>query len=92
MVQAMSEEGAAGTGRDGLNRSVDTRAGARAYGEERAKASLPVPVSLSNRARHLARELSRLSPDWRNPERYFENRSEIEHALRRLAQQLERTR
>jgi len=41
-------------------------------------------------ARQLARELSRLTPDWREPERYFQNRSEIEHALRRLANQLER--
>lgn len=46
----------------------------------------------SRTARDIARHVSRLTPDWRNPERYFENRSEIEHALRRLAQQLERTR
>jgi hypothetical protein len=37
----------------------------------------------------LARRIGRLSPDWRNPERYFENRSEIERDLRRLAKQLE---
>lgn len=42
--------------------------------------------------RQLARDLSRLRPDWRDPERYFENRSELEHALRRLARQLEETR
>lgn len=42
-------------------------------------------------ARLIAREVARLRPDWRNPESYFENRSEIEHALRRLANQLERT-
>lgn len=40
--------------------------------------------------RQLARDLSRLRPDWSDPARYFENRSEIEHALRRLATQLER--
>lgn len=45
----------------------------------------------SHTARQLAREVGRLRPDWRNPERYFENRQEIEHALRRLARQLERT-
>lgn len=43
-------------------------------------------------ARQLARDLSRLRPDWRDPERYFENRSELEHALRRLARQLENNR
>ena len=43
-------------------------------------------------ALQLARDLSRLSPDWRNPERYFENRHEIERALRRLARSLEETR
>lgn len=45
----------------------------------------------SRTARQLARDLSRLSPDWRNPERYFEDRSEIERALQRLARQLEQT-
>ncbi|MEP7222649.1 MAG: hypothetical protein ABI673_08285 [Novosphingobium sp.] len=40
-------------------------------------------------ARDIARDLSRLRPDWRDPERYFENRSELEHALRRLARKLE---
>lgn len=35
-----------------------------------------------------ARRLSRLSPDWRNPERYFETRSEIERDLRRLAREM----
>jgi len=43
-------------------------------------------------ARALASELSRLRPDWRNPERYFENRSELEHRLRLLARYLEQTR
>ena len=42
-------------------------------------------------ARAIAREVSRLRPDWQNPERYFENKSEIEHALRRLARLLEET-
>lgn len=40
-------------------------------------------------ARTIAGELARLRPDWRDPERYFENRSEIERALKRLARQLE---
>lgn len=45
----------------------------------------------SHAARQLARDLARLRPDWGNPERYFENRSEIERALQRLARELERT-
>lgn len=40
-------------------------------------------------AREIARDLCRLSPDWRDPERYFANRDELAHALRRLARQLE---
>jgi hypothetical protein len=39
--------------------------------------------------RTIARDLSRLAPDWRDPERYFANRDELAHALRRLANQLE---
>jgi len=41
------------------------------------------------RARQLARDVSRLRPDWRDPESYFENRHEIERGLQRLARQLE---
>lgn len=40
-------------------------------------------------AREIASDLSRLRPDWRDPESYFANRQEIEHRLRRLARQLE---
>ena len=40
----------------------------------------------------IARRLGRLRPDWSNPERYFENRSEIERDLRRLARALENDR
>lgn len=43
-------------------------------------------------ARQLARDLSRLRPDWSDPARYFENRNEIEHALRKLARKLEEQR
>ena len=43
----------------------------------------------ANQLRDTARRLSRLSPDWQNPERYFENRHEIERDLRRLAKALE---
>jgi len=46
-------------------------------------------MSASQTARLIARDLSRLTPDWRDPERYFENRSELERKLRILARQLE---
>lgn len=39
--------------------------------------------------RDIAREVRRLRPDWRWPERYFENRSEIEDRLRRLAREMD---
>lgn len=41
------------------------------------------------RLRGLADRLARLRPDWNNPEKFFENRQEIEHAMRRLAKHLE---
>lgn len=37
----------------------------------------------------MAERVGRLRPDWRNPERYFEDRSEIERELRRLAREIE---
>ncbi|WP_298809557.1 hypothetical protein [uncultured Sphingomonas sp.] len=46
-------------------------------------------MSPAPRLADLARKLGRLTPDWRNPERYFENRSEIEREMRRLAKHLE---
>lgn len=44
----------------------------------------------SDTLRDLAWEVGRLRPDWRNPQRFFENRSEIEHQLRRLARDLDK--
>lgn len=41
--------------------------------------------------RAIARDVRRLRPDWRMPERYFENRDEIENRLRRLARELDDT-
>ena len=79
------------TDSDGKNRLSPTRSHARVCEGYASDASLSV-TSVTVRVRQLARDLSRLSPDWRNPERYFENRSEIEHALRRLARQLEENR
>lgn len=59
---------------------------ARAHTHDGNRSTRPqvAPSSLERIAKHLGR----LSPDWRNPERYFENRSEIEHTLRRLAREL----
>ena len=39
--------------------------------------------------RALAHRLGRLSPDWRDPARYFERRDEIERELRRIARMIE---
>lgn len=36
----------------------------------------------------ITKQVGRLRPDWRNPERYFEERSEIEGALRALAREM----
>lgn len=46
----------------------------------------------ANAARAIARDLARLFPDWRDPERYFENRDELRQRLNQLARQLEETR
>ncbi|WP_414901297.1 hypothetical protein ACMT1E_15070 [Sphingomonas flavalba] len=47
-------------------------------------------MNAAPRLAELARRVGHLSPDWRNPERYFETRSEIERDLRRLARDMER--
>ncbi len=88
----MTRAGTGGTRRDGRNiNSTHTHARMRACDGFTSEVSLPVP-GVPVALRQLARELSRLRPDWRDPERYFENRSELEHALRRLARQLEQSR
>lgn len=38
-----------------------------------------------DRLQDLARDIRRLSPDWRDPERYFERRDELAAEARRLA-------
>ncbi|HQT89048.1 MAG TPA: hypothetical protein PK677_10920 [Acidiphilium sp.] len=40
----------------------------------------------------LAQRIGRLRPDWQNPERFFESRSEIAAELRRLAREQSPTR
>jgi|GEM_PF-4298154 hypothetical protein len=39
--------------------------------------------------RTLSGRVSRLTPDWRDPERFFEEKSELVGELRRLAQALD---
>ena len=39
----------------------------------------------------MARRLGQLRPDWRNPEAFFEERSELQHAMRQHARRLERS-
>ncbi len=46
-------------------------------------------MTAAHTARTIARDLARLRPDWNHLDRYFENQSELEHALRRLARKLE---
>ena len=45
--------------------------------------------TIPTRVRALAREVGRLQPDWRNPERYFERREQLRHELHRLANAME---
>lgn len=49
-------------------------------------------MSASLRLAAVAKRVGRLRPDWNNPERYFEDRSEIERDLRRLAKDMETAR
>lgn len=45
---------------------------------------LPVDKQITN----IARQVGRLRPDWHNPERFFEERSELETELRTIARQV----
>lgn len=45
--------------------------------------------SPEERLRTLSRRLGRLSPNWRDPEAFFEERSEIEAELRRVAREVQ---
>ncbi|WP_160752378.1 hypothetical protein [Qipengyuania algicida] len=47
------------------------------------------PASTAERLREAAWRLGRLSPNWQNPEEFFEERSEIERELRRAAREVE---
>ncbi len=48
------------------------------------------PASPAERLATLAREISRLAPNWQQPERFFEARSELAEEARKLARSLER--
>jgi hypothetical protein len=43
---------------------------------------------LAQRMADLAQRIARLRPDWNNPQRFFEERSELEHEARRMAQEV----
>lgn len=53
------------------------------------KGNPSVPASQPDRLRALSRRLGRLSPNWRDPETFFEERGEIERELRRMAREVE---
>lgn len=42
------------------------------------------PQTIADRLAQLARRIGRLRPDWQNPERFFEERSELEHEVRQI--------
>jgi hypothetical protein len=42
----------------------------------------------AQRLHQLSRRVGRLRPDWRNPEAFFEERSELERELRRVAREV----
>lgn len=46
-------------------------------------------ASPAERLRTLSRRLGRLTPNWRDPEAFYEERSEIEHELRRVAREVQ---
>jgi hypothetical protein len=46
--------------------------------------------SPAQRLAALAREIARLAPNWQQPERFFEARSELAEEARKLARSLER--
>ncbi len=43
------------------------------------------------RLKELARQVGRLRPDWRNPERYFEERDELQREMQRLANRMDQS-
>lgn len=47
-------------------------------------------MTAAPRIADLARRVGRLRPDWSNPERYFEDRQQIERELERLAREVAR--
>jgi hypothetical protein len=49
-------------------------------------------ASPAERLVDLARQIGRLAPDWQQPERFFETRSELAEEARRLARALEAAR
>ena len=48
---------------------------------------MPQPVAAA-RLHNLAQRIGRLRPDWSHPERYFEEREELEREVRQLAREI----
>jgi hypothetical protein len=48
----------------------------------------PPSRSVADRLDDLAGRIGRLCPDWQQPERYFERRSELQNEARRMAREL----
>lgn len=65
---------------------------ARAHTHDGFTSEASLSVTPVTALRTIARDVSRLRPDWRDPERYFEHREEIVRDLRRLARTLEQSR
>ncbi|MGC8476309.1 MAG: hypothetical protein ACP5NP_08145 [Acetobacteraceae bacterium] len=56
---------------------------------ERLVPRLPPAAGIPARLAEIAEAVRRLSPDWCNPERFYERRSEIAGELRRVAAEAE---
>ena len=74
--------------RDKSGQIQNVPAGRAGHGSPR-KGDPSVPASRPDRLRDLSRRIGRLSPDWRNPERFFEERGDIERDLRRIAREVD---
>lgn len=79
----------AGTRRDTRGHSTNVPNGAMGDTPLRGVSPLAAP-SIGSRLGELSRRVGRLSPSWRDPEKYFEDRDEIERELRRMAREVER--
>ena len=78
----------AGTRRDKAGHTTNVTMGSDGDTPLRGVSPLGAP-STGSRLRELSRRVGRLSPSFRDPEKYFEDRDEIERSLRRIAREVE---